>query len=576
MPMPSKREAARRQARYYLDILRNLNEHYRQGGENVPRVLAQLDLDWLQIQQGQAHAASYARGDVSAAVMCIAYPWADAEVLGMRLAPSEYIAWLGAAQTSIQNLKTLLRKAHTSLQKDALLREWISYLQDFISRDNQIASQDQETQHIERAAVVWNTRNIERECLSKLGEKYTEQGQYKQALKYQLQALDPPGYFRWWEKLTILLREGLRRMTDPDPMMGAILYRLGDIFMNQGHYKRAMSHYKEALEIARTMKHRQYEANALGGLGLIYKHLGQYEQARDYFQQALDISRELCDRHNEGIQLGNIGEVYRLLKQYGEAIKFNQQALAVLRELGDKRNEGKVLGNLGTAYSQSKQYRQAIECYQQALDIAAEIGDRRGEGDRRGNLGNVYMYQGDYEQAGEYHQQALAIEREIGHRRGEALVLYSMGYVSLRQGQFRLGREYLLQADILFVSMGIRHMGVTYMLGEVDRLMQYAQPAMQVLPCEVCGRWMLKLEAGAGYVLLSRQDLLMGIHPAEECWECGRLYCDNCYPSRSPNSCVCGKGRDKGRVVGNVHFRGSLHLVKVRDLGGALPPDLLI
>jgi hypothetical protein len=65
--------------------------------------------------------------------------------------------------------------------------------------------------------------------------------------------------------------------------------------------------------------------------------------------------------------------------------------------------------------------------------------------------------------------------------------------------------------------------------------------------CEVCGRKMLKLEEGKGCVMISMVDKIGGIGTTEQCWECGRVYCDNCWPLRDRNSCVCGLGRDKIR-----------------------------
>jgi len=85
--------------------------------------------------------------------------------------------------------------------------------------------------------------------------------------------------------------------------------------------------------------------------------------------------------------------------------------------------------------------------------------------------------------------------------------------------------------------------------------------------CETCPKQMQVLEfSGKGRVSLSPRDLASGIGQAEQCWECARLYCAECYPSRPQNTCVCGRGRDSVRHVGTIVYRGSLRLVKVRYL----------
>jgi hypothetical protein len=102
------------------------------------------------------------------------------------------------------------------------------------------------------------------------------------------------------------------------------------------------------------------------------------------------------------------------------------------------------------------------------------------------------------------------------------------------------------------------------LLGRFSALFQ-SEPAIQ--KCETCSHHMQVLEfSGRGSVQLSTEDLVSGIGQAEQCWECGRLYCAECYSSRPPNSCICGRGRDAVRHVGGTVYHGSLRLVKVRYL----------
>jgi hypothetical protein len=99
-------------------------------------------------------------------------------------------------------------------------------------------------------------------------------------------------------------------------------------------------------------------------------------------------------------------------------------------------------------------------------------------------------------------------------------------------------------------------------LGCVLSLFQ-TEPSVQT--CETCSHRMQVLGfPGSGGVMLSVEELASGIGEAEQCCECGRLYCAECYPSRPPNTCVCGRGSDVVHRVGGTVYRGSLRLVKVR------------
>ena len=82
-----------------------------------------------------------------------------------------------------------------------------------------------------------------------------------------------------------------------------------------------------------------------------------------------------------------------------------------------------------------------------------------------------------------------------------------------------------------------------------------------------CVRHIRVLACGrAGGVTIGRDELMGGVGAAELCRECGRVFCDTCYPQRPRNTCPCGRGRDKVYHERGAIHRGSMHLVKVQYL----------
>ena len=101
--------------------------------------------------------------------------------------------------------------------------------------------------------------------------------------------------------------------------------------------------------------------------------------------------------------------------------------------------------------------------------------------------------------------------------------------------------------------------------GFLGRLLGALRGEPPLKQCETCCHRMQVLDsADRGGIMLSAEDMASGIGQAEQCRECGRVYCAECYPSRPPNTCVCGRGRDAVRLAGETTHRGSLRLVKVR------------
>lgn len=92
--MPIMREAHLQHALYYLNLLSDTDQTYKQGGEAIERGIELLDLEWENIKIGQSRAEYYSKNDNAAAEMCSAYPIVGGYILDLRLAPRERIQWL--------------------------------------------------------------------------------------------------------------------------------------------------------------------------------------------------------------------------------------------------------------------------------------------------------------------------------------------------------------------------------------------------------------------------------------------------------------------------------------------------
>lgn len=357
-----------RHAAYYGRLLRQANGLYLQGGDGILHGLRLFDLEWANIEAGQAWAARCAEADDRAAELCSDYPDAGVNLLNLRQPPSERIRWLETALVATRRLKR----------------------------------RDSESWH-----------------LGNLGRAYRYLGDYHRAIKYQKQ------------RLILSCEIGDRRgECQALDSLGSTYYSLGEYRHAIEYHEQALAVGREISAASRNEAERKaarrVEGQVLGNLGFAYHALGEYLRAIEYQEQRLIIAREIGDRLGEGRALGNLGRAYRVLGEYHRAIEFQEHRLTIAREIGDRRGEGAALGNLGEVYRNLGEYHRAIEYQEQRLTIAHEIDDRRGEGIALSDLGFAYHALGEYHHAAEYHKQALAIAREIGHRYGEANSLWRL------------------------------------------------------------------------------------------------------------------------------------------------------
>jgi tetratricopeptide (TPR) repeat protein len=454
--------AEQRHAGYYEGVLRAADELYMQGGESIMRGLRLFDLEWGNIQVGQARAAMHIGEDDQAARLCSGYPKVGAHLLSLRQHPRGRIQWLEVALTASQRLG----------QQDA----GVGHLNNLGSAYFSLGQYEQAL-HYCHLALTTNReideidKQIHSAILGNLGDVYTALSQYEQAKDHYLHGL-------------AIAREAGDKHGESNHLSG-----LGHISYDQGQYETAIKYFQQALEIAREIDNLQGEGSRLGNLGAVHDAMGRYELAVECYQQALAVIHEIGDMHQENALLGQLGLSLTHLGRYTEAIRCFEKALAISREIGDRHFEGYHVGNLGFVHHEMGQFKQAICYHEQALTISREIGDRRGEGYDLGHLGIANLCLGRYEQAIDFCQQALAIRREIGDKRGEGLDLGNLGAAYVGMEQYERAIAYLELAlavrrqidDLYGQGLDLLNLGSAYLkMHKYEQAIDYFQQSQAI------------------------------------------------------------------------------------------------
>jgi len=297
-------EAARRHATYYVNVLGRANGLYRKGRDSIRPGLALFDLEWGNIQAGQAWAAAHAERDNDSAQLCNLYPDLGAHCLDLRLHPRERIRWREAALAAACHLSDRraegmhlsgLGTAYGDLGEH---RRAIGYFEGALVADREV-----------------NNRRGESQDLGNLGNVHARLGEYRGAIRYLEQAL-------------LLHRQVGDRLGE-----GQDLGNLGLAYLNLGEHRQAIERQAQALAIYRETGDRRNEARALGNRGLAHYSLGEYRQALECHEQDLVIAHEIGDRRGEGYALWNMSLVMDKLGERQEAIEHAEAAIKILEQI---------------------------------------------------------------------------------------------------------------------------------------------------------------------------------------------------------------------------------------------------
>lgn len=131
--------------------------------------------------------------------------------------------------------------------------------------------------------------------------------------------------------------------------------RVGEAYIRQGDYTRALGYYHEAA------KHYADDPELQYRMGQAYQEKGNYNRAIEHFQRALTLKPDMMRAKN------SLGVTYIMAQDFDQAILVFQQMIEdQYYELYIRPQSPKY--NLGWAYYQKGQYQEAERYFQEALD----------------------------------------------------------------------------------------------------------------------------------------------------------------------------------------------------------------
>ncbi|MEP7286606.1 MAG: tetratricopeptide repeat protein [Chloroflexota bacterium] len=114
--------------------------------------------------------------------------------------------------------------------------------------------------------------------------------------------------------------------------VGVVMSKLGNAYLEEKQYREAILMLEQALAIFNRENRSDYASRVLGSFGAARKGLQQWDSARNYYEQALKLARQNSDRSGEAAYLNSLGLIYNRLNQRDQAIIHYRQALNIAYE----------------------------------------------------------------------------------------------------------------------------------------------------------------------------------------------------------------------------------------------------
>jgi predicted ATPase/class 3 adenylate cyclase/predicted negative regulator of RcsB-dependent stress response len=141
-----------------------------------------------------------------------------------------------------------------------------------------------------------------------------------------------------------------------------------------------LAYYREALQLAQTLKDHGAEGRLRNTLGILEWSRGDYAEALQHYESAFIIFEDLQNTASAGLMLNSIAATLKELGRLAEAEGQFEDAITLHRKTGEHQLEGHALAALGDISADRGERERAAECYDRSLEIRRAIGDQRGEG----------------------------------------------------------------------------------------------------------------------------------------------------------------------------------------------------
>ena len=150
---------------------------------------------------------------------------------------------------------------------------------------------------------------------------------------------------------------------------------MGNLYLYQGRYNEARSHYEQSLRLFQRIGDRQGEAQILNNLGAIHFHVGDFTPARSYYERALTIEQEIGGMHGVSLTSGNLSLLLQHQGDFGGGLSYGlrgQNHRAGIWAPATMRHLRSLC--IGHAQTGLEHWDDAHQAYRQSLLLRQELG----------------------------------------------------------------------------------------------------------------------------------------------------------------------------------------------------------
>jgi len=259
-----------------------------------------------------------------------------------------------------------------------------------------------------------------------------------------------------------LLRSVLTKEEKAEALLG-----LADVERIRGYFPEALSHYRQAGQLFKTID-TTTQLDAQVGWALSARASGHPLSALKELKKTLIQYQKQKDLQGEAFTHWALGGTWRIAGNMKKGLKELRFALKLFKKTKNSEGLSYTCCALGGIYRMLGQYNLSGRYYREANRRMRQRKDIFGVAYSYCGLGNVERMAGRFKHALPFYKKAEKLYGTIGDRVSYAYTLWSLGTTHKLLGQYPQAHRSFFQADKLFKSTGDARGRIYALLGHAE------------------------------------------------------------------------------------------------------------
>ena len=217
---------------------------------------------------------------------------------------------------------------------------------------------------------------------------------------------------------------------------------LGDIHINQNHFRIAGNQYEASLELFRELDDVRGMTSVTNSRGVLQVESGNPEKGLNLFEEA----HELCLKHQFDELLidvlYNLGNANHILGNYDQAMQWYEQALKWVSDANLPDAQAAIFHNIGIVHKSRERYFKAQEFFQKSYDLLEKTGNAYLKGLSNLEQAEVACMVGEFSTSMAQATASFQIFTQLGDRLSIADVYRIFGMIHRETRKFDLALSY--------------------------------------------------------------------------------------------------------------------------------------